>query len=61
MRQDAAKHLELVVQGYNKLFEPEDPKSFDASNRLIRCEDSSIDTSDVGGNRVVGDGGGSIS
>ncbi len=34
MSQDAAKHFELVVQRYTKLFDEEHPEIFDASNHV---------------------------
>ncbi|MCJ1347918.1 hypothetical protein MMC31_006148 [Peltigera leucophlebia] len=50
MLQDAARHFELVVQGFTKLFGPEHPKTVDASNRLKRCKGGGNDTGDVDGN-----------
>ena len=57
MLQDAAKHFELVVQGYTKLFETEHPKTVDTSHRLKRRESASNGTGDVDGEHDDGERG----
>lgn len=41
MLQDAAKHFELVVQGYTKRLGPEHPETVNAFDRLKRCQGDS--------------------
>lgn len=40
---DAAKHFELVVQGYTKRLGPEHPETVDAFDRLKHCQGDSND------------------
>ena len=38
MLENAAKHFELVLEGYTKLFGPEHPETIALSDRLKRCK-----------------------
>ncbi len=38
MRKDAAKHFDLVVQGYARLLGPGHPETIEASDQLKSCE-----------------------
>ena len=57
MLQDAAKHFELLAQGYTKLFGTEHPKTVDTSHRLKRREGAGNDTGVVDGEHGDGERG----